>query len=1446
MDLPRRIETPQPLSVASEDLNPIKVGQQIVGRYEIVSLLGKGGGGDVWRAYDLKLRMDVALKSIRSESTQSEEAISTIRNEVRTAREVISPNVCRLFDLVDDEDRELISMEYIDGITLLALLIKKGPIPFEKANDIASQFLSGLDAIHKAGFVHCDIKPENIMITRTGRVVVMDFGIAKTWKQRTETITGTIPYMSPEQLSGKNIDSRSDIYSAGIVLQEMIHPDGIITSETREQIWTAIRINPRELPDNPWRPVIERAVASDPADRFASASELARALEEATQRTETAEVRTPYPGLVAFSGSDSDYFFGRELELETLLKKLQQLHLSGLIGPSGAGKTSFLRAGFIPVLPEGWSHVFCVPGDSPSVNLGQALVPHLTKNTEAMQKIMQFDQQSVAMPFFEEWRQKHAEVLLIIDRFEELFTLNPPEIQERFVSLIRIALETGVRVLLSMRDDFLFRCHHFPALAPIFSDITPLGPPEGPALRRALTQPALKCGYRFEDEEVVDDILSHVERERGALPLMAFAAFRLWQKRDRDTGRLTRQAYEEIGGVAGALAQHAEETLERIGIQQEPIVREIFRNLITVENTRVARDLQDLLSVFGESGTANRVMKALIDARLLTTFEAQNAPAVQSSTKVEIIHESLITAWPRLVAWQVQDAEMIHFREHLRQAAQAWQQRNQPPDLLWKGTAFREFELWKERYPGSLTETERSFVKAMMQDARKRRKQRMTAVTATFVVLLGVIAMISFFWRNALRARNDAVLASHLAEAGKVLATGRAISNADPSTKLAYAIASLELSDTPGARRFAAQALSEGSPAQVLEIGDHFRAMVSPNNKWIVVTRWDGTLELLSRNGEKRAVLEEAFKQGNFTPWNVEFSPDGELLILSRRASPNEVKVWSLSQQELLRTFTFEGITKCLVRGGKAFFVTDLKGKLDPPFAWHESIVRLWRFDANEPQIIGQLDLGRNLWASFEIDLHGKSIVYKKNHEIFQRSIGESDLGPEKLILTHPQEIMTFALHPNGDQVAFTDVSNDLRIWGSKDFVHLGKGEEALFDRTGRFLLARRDGGIARWDLPAGDAEPHMFRAPQETRFAMFDNQGDFIVADTQSTAAFIRLTDPYPYIYTTRNSNVRFSPDGRFLISGFRTTDNIDGVLKWSVPGGKTAETSTLWKSNRLNATALDVHPFSDFVLAAIYGDGIHQFSLKDGNHTKLKSMEHDMYGAVVISPDGKYAAALSGGDAIEVWDLSTGSSKILEQSRGNGVFCLQFSPDGTLFSSGPQLDQWDLKDGSVKTLIKSPDTNIPYLGVSKSGRYLAIATRVAPKNFQLELHDLELKKSKLISSHGNRVWSVAFDPQETRLITGDFDGIVRVGPISGETPHVLLGHSSPVKDIAVDPLGKWIATRETNPGVRLWPMPSERKPLDSLSQSELVNYLRSLTNVRAASDQNSPTGYSIRTNSN
>ena len=591
------------LAYSSEALAP---GRILGRRYQIRSLLGRGGMGEVWRAFDLKLRVDVALKALRRELLENERALELLRSEVRSAREVMSPNVCRLFDLVELDGQELVSMEYIDGNTLLDTLHTRGPLELEEAREIASQFLAGLEAIHAADLVHRDLKPENLMITRSGRVVVMDFGIAKGLAEgRMGTVSGTPAYMAPEHARGEAVDARADVFSAGVVLAEMIAPAGIRNPTAREAVWRGVHSDPPDLADTPWAAVLKKAVAHQRDSRFDSASSLARALEEVTFRVEGAEDLRPYPGLASFTEEDAEYFFGRELEVEAMWRKLRRPHLLGLIGPSGAGKSSFLRAGLLPVIPEGWQAVIATPGNRPYLAIAQALLPEFAGDQEATSALLRFEEADVAVSLVTKWRQQHEQALVIIDQFEELFTQNPLEAQDSFAELLgRLALESDVHVLLAMRDDFLFHCHDHEALAPILLELTLLGPPAGAALRRAVVQPALKCGYRFEDEGLVEEMLSEIKGERGALPMLAFAAARLWETRDRESGLLTRDAYKEIGGAGGALAQHAEATLERIGSDRIPMVREIFRNLVTAQETRAARNREELLSVFGSAETA--------------------------------------------------------------------------------------------------------------------------------------------------------------------------------------------------------------------------------------------------------------------------------------------------------------------------------------------------------------------------------------------------------------------------------------------------------------------------------------------------------------------------------------------------------------------------------------------------------------------------------------------------------------------------------------------------------------------------------------------------------------------------------------------------------------------------------------------------------------------------
>ena len=396
-----------------------------------------------------------------------------------------------------------------------------------------------------------------------------------------------------------------------------------------------------------------------------------------------------------------------------------------------------------------------------------------------------------------------------------------------------------------MRDDFLMACNRQEPLRPIVADLTLLDPPTGANLRRALIRPAMLCGYRFEDDDLVDEMLREVEGERGALPLLAFAAARLWETRDREQGLLTRDAYRDIGGVGGSLARHAEATIDRIGADRVSIVRELFRNLVTAEGTRAVREWNDLLSVFGDSNreSSEEVLRELIDARLLTSYEVREEDR-DPTRRVEIIHESLLANWPRLVRWQTQDADGAQLRDQLRQAARTWNDQGRSRDLLWAGTAYREYSVWRERYPGGLSELEEDFARAMESHSKRRKRRRRIAVTAAFALLLAVVAVVG-------ASRQRAIAEANRAEASKLLALGQAVLSKQHTDALAFTIASLRRHDTPEARRFAVETLWAGPPVTVVDDQGEvpWTNAFSSDGAWLAVGDWRGGIRVFSDDG---------------------------------------------------------------------------------------------------------------------------------------------------------------------------------------------------------------------------------------------------------------------------------------------------------------------------------------------------------------------------------------------------------------------------------------------------------------------------------------------------------------------------------------------------------------------------------------------------------------------
>jgi len=261
-------------------------GTLVAGRYRIVSLLGRGGMGEVYRATDLTLAQPVALKFLPDSGPDDVRAIERFHNEVRVARQVSHPNVCRVYDVGEAEGMPYISMEYVDGEDLSSLLHRIGRLPADKALEIARKICAGVAAAHDKGVIHRDLKPANIMLRADGSVCLIDFGLAKSSAQELELtqareIFGTPYYMSPEQGHAETIDARSDLYSLGVIFYEMLV--GTKPYKGASAMEVIHKHKRAELPTLPqqlqaYRPLIDRLLAKSPTDRFQSARELLEAL----------------------------------------------------------------------------------------------------------------------------------------------------------------------------------------------------------------------------------------------------------------------------------------------------------------------------------------------------------------------------------------------------------------------------------------------------------------------------------------------------------------------------------------------------------------------------------------------------------------------------------------------------------------------------------------------------------------------------------------------------------------------------------------------------------------------------------------------------------------------------------------------------------------------------------------------------------------------------------------------------------------------------------------------------------------------------------------------------------------------------------------------------------------------------------------------------------------
>ncbi|WP_437872798.1 nSTAND1 domain-containing NTPase [Sorangium sp. So ce363] len=760
-----------------------------IGHYELLRELGRGGMGVVFLARDTRLARLVAIKLL---TMLSSAGVQRFLVEAQATARCKHEHIVTIHEVNEHDGSPYMVLEYIEGQSLRAWMnqrrpadageaVSTAPVPPGLAVDMVVPIVRALASAHASGIVHRDLKPENVMLDASGAIKVVDFGIAKLLEEevilsgdravagdagltRDGAIIGTLAYMSPEQWRGFDVGPSSDVWAVGIMLHELLlgaHPlapcgrmDLLAVAALDEPMPT---VGARHPEIGALGAIVDRCLRKRKSERFASAQELlVELLPLLPGRREIllGADESPFAGLSSFQEADADRFFGRAQDLAGVVARLRSQPLLAIAGASGVGKSSLVRAGVIPALKrsgEGWEALVVRPGREPMAVLADLFDhPAVTLNTDlkalspqggaamrgALIQRLRAEPGLLGAALRGGASRAQRRLVLFIDQFEELFTLGAPAV-ERAAFLACLAgiaddASSPLRVVLSVRSDFLERmAEHEHFMAIMTRGLVFLRPMGRDGLREALMRPIEAARHEIEDPAMIEGILDALQTTRGALPLLQFTAARLWEMRDRGRKLLTRASYEALGGVAGALASHADTVLAGMSGHRAKHARVVLERLVTPERTRAVASLGELCELPGERGEIERVVELLADARLLAIETGSD----RAGSTVEIVHESLIERWPTLRRWLDENQEDAAFLDRLRAAARLWDASGRAADTLWRGKVAEEARGFRERYRGELPERERLYLDEVLRFADQQQRGRRRLVSGIIAAL---------------------------------------------------------------------------------------------------------------------------------------------------------------------------------------------------------------------------------------------------------------------------------------------------------------------------------------------------------------------------------------------------------------------------------------------------------------------------------------------------------------------------------------------------------------------------------------------------------------------------------------------------------------------------------------------------------------------------------------